>query len=371
MLQEHLGYVSDSERLSAYARAIADIIKPGDSVTDLGCGSGVLGLLCLRAGAARVYAIDATAMIGVARVSYSRASLGDRAIFIRGESRQVDLPERVDVVVCDQVGYFGFDAGIVQDYADALRRFLKPGGSLIPGRIGLHVAAVDSKRAYAAVDAWESDSVPPEFRWLREYAVNSRHPIHVDQSELLTTAAQLGTIDLREENRGLLSWTTRLRMSRDGAMHGVVGWFDCELSAGVWMTNSPLAQGPIKRAQAFLPIREAVAVRADEEILVTVMARPSEDLIAWVVELPSGQRFRHSTWQGAPLTPEDVIRSNRSHVPRLNRAGAARSTILAYCDGHRTVEEIEEAVTHDHPALFPSSTELSRFVAHVLSKDTE
>ena len=73
MLEEHLGYVNDRIRLEQFREAIAHVIRPGDCVADIGCGSGVLGLMCLQAGAAQVCAIESTAMIEVARVSISRA----------------------------------------------------------------------------------------------------------------------------------------------------------------------------------------------------------------------------------------------------------------------------------------------------------
>lgn len=53
------------------------------------------------------------------------------------------------------------------------------------------------------------------------------------------------------------------------------------------MTNSPLAEGRINRPQAFLPIDEAVEVKAGERVKATVMARPAEHLIAGVVEFPT------------------------------------------------------------------------------------
>ena len=59
-LQEHLGYVADSLRNDRFRVAIDKIVKPGDHVVDVGCGTGVLGLFCLQAGAAKVDAIDST-----------------------------------------------------------------------------------------------------------------------------------------------------------------------------------------------------------------------------------------------------------------------------------------------------------------------
>jgi protein arginine N-methyltransferase 1 len=101
------------------------------------------------------------------------------------------------------------------------------------------------------------------------------------------------------------------------------------------------------------------------------MARPADDLMAWVVELPTGRRLRHSTWNGMLLAPADLLLADPSRVPRPNRMAVARAIVLGYCDGLRTTREIEAAVLRDHPALFPSAEEISRVVALVLARETE
>jgi len=370
MLKEHLDYVADAARLESFRAAIARSIKPGSTVVDLGCGSGILGLLCLQAGAAHVYAIDETDMIEVARETLKRAGYADRSTFIRGKSTQIELPERVDLAICDHVGYFGFDYGVVELLADARRRFLNPGGRLIPQKVRLELAAVGSEKCAELVDNWATERVPSEFHWLRECSVNTKHPVELGKDDVLTPPAPLGEIDLRADNPEFFSWIAELQAARDGVMYGLGGWFDCELAEGVRMTNSPLAEKPIHRPQAFLPIEEAVTVKKGEAIHATVMARPADGLLAWNVRLPaSGKRFSHSTWHGLPMTPEQLVRANPDRVAQLGREGRARLAVLGYCDGKRSAREIEEAVLRDHPQLFPDRAEISRFVARVLGRD--
>lgn len=372
MLDEHLGYVADRFRVERFREAVARAIRPGDVVADLGCGSGVLGLLCLQAGAKRLYAIDSTAMIDVAQESLNRAGFADRAVFLRSHSHRVELPERVDVAICDHVGYFGFDYGIVHTLQDARRRFLKPGGVVIPARIRLHTAAVASEKCRDKAEGWLADSVPPEFHWLREHGVNSKHRVRLTPENLLGPAVELGDVDLASDNPEYFSWSAGLHIVRDGVLHGIAGWFDCELIDGIWMTNSPLSESAIDRPQVFLPIDQAVPVKAGDPVRVTVMVRPTDNLIAWVVDFPTtGQRFAHSTWQGMLGLPEELRRSNPDRVPRFSHDGSARMTVLGYCDGTRTAREIEKAVLREHPTLFPSAGEISRFVAQVLARDTE
>lgn len=372
MLQEHLGYLSDSVRLDLFRQAIRDVVKPGDRVADLGCGSGILGLLCLQAGAGHVYAVDESAMLEVARATLTRAGLGERASFLQGRCQQVELPERVDVAISDHVGYFGFDYGIVDLFRDAARRLLKPGGALIPARIALQVAAVEATQHRKLAEGWRADGIPPEFGWLHDHSLNTMHGVDLKRDELLSDPAEFGTIDFGGGSLEFYSWTADLRMARGGVVHGLGGWFDCELSAGVRMTNSPLADAPIKRPQVFLPIGEAVLVQAGDGAKATLMLRPADNLMAWSVEFPaSSRRFCHSTWQGMPLSPEDLLRSNPGRAPKPGRVAHARAIVLGYCDGNRSAGEIEQAVAREHPGLFPSRAEISRFVAHVLERDTE
>jgi len=371
VLDEHLSYVADAVRLERYKAAFGKVVRRGDCIADLGSGSGILGLLCLQAGADRVHFADDSAMIDVARQTLTRAGLEGKASFIQGRSEQITLPELADVVVCDHVGYFGIDYGIVRLLRDARRRFLKPGGTLVPSSVELQIAAIESQPCHELAEGWCAPNVPAEFHWLREYSVNAKHAVNLKPEELLGEPAGLGRIDFGEDYPELFTWTAELRIERDGLVHGLGGWFECELAQGVNMSNSPLAERPIQRPQVFLPIGDAVPVKTGNRVKATVMARADDELIAWKLEFPStGKRCSHSTWEGMLLAPQDLLRSKPTRVPQLNRAGLARVVVLGYCDGKRTVREIEQAVLREHPGLFPSAEEISRFVARVLHRDT-
>ena len=372
MLKEHWEYVSDSLRLEQFGVAVAQVVRPGARVVDVGCGSAVLGLMCLQAGAAHVYAIDSTDAIEVARELLARSGWAGQADFIHGSSYQVELPQKADVVICDHVGYFGFDYGLIEMLADARCRFLKPGGILIPGRLKLHLAAVESEKCRALADGWKAPGVPSEFHWLRQYGVNTKYAVNLQPDEVLSGHMELACIDLHADNPDFFSWTTELTVARDGALHGLAGWFECELADGIWMTNSPVSDRAIKRPQAFLPIAETLTVKTGDVVSVTVMARPSDNLLAWELRhLASGKKFSHSTWLGSLLADGQLHGSHPEHVPQLTRTAQARNVVLAYCDGERSVSQIQEAVRREHPDLFPSGKEIVRFVGSVLGSNTK
>jgi 2-polyprenyl-3-methyl-5-hydroxy-6-metoxy-1,4-benzoquinol methylase len=372
MLAEHHSYLSDSIRLKRFKSAIERIVKPGDRVVDVGCGFGVLGLLCLRAGAARVWGIESTGAIEIARESLARAGLGDRYVCIRGKSHHIDVPEPVDVVICDHVGCFGFDYEIIDTLQDARKRFLKPGGKIVPSCIKLLMGAIESADCRKAAEAWSGETIPVEYHWLREYGINTKYSRSTKGEELLSEPATLGTIDLGADNADFLSFETELRVSRDGVVDGLAGWFECELAEGIWMTNSPCSDSALQRNQVFLPVDQSLDVKSGERLKISVMTRPIDGIISWSIEAPSsGSRFAHSTWKSLVLTGESIMRSQPDRVPRLSRLGQARKIVLEFCDGKRTIREIEQAVLREHPHLLPSRSEISRFVFVELGRSTE
>ena len=372
LLKEHLGYLSNQHRFDLYRAAVEKVVRPGDTIVDAGCGTAVLGLLCLQSRASQIYAIDSTAVIQVAREMLTRAGWASKVKFIRGLSFQVDLPELVDVVICDHVGYFGFDYGLIGLLTDARQRFLKPGGTLIPSRLKLCISAVESQKNHHLAEVWQSPGIPPEFHWVRQHSVNSKHAVNLQRHELLSDSVELCCIDLQLDQPDFFSWSTQLTVKRDGILHGLAGWFECELARGVWMTNSPLSDVSIDRSQAFFPIDEALSVKCGEVLDVTVMARPGDHLIAWVVTHPaSGRRFSHSTWQGDLLDQDQIVKSNPGHIPHVTRTAHARGLVLGYCDGQRSAAQVQAAVLCEYPALFPSRKEITRFVTMVLSQDTQ
>jgi len=370
-LDEHYGYLSDRVKIEQYQAAISRLVRPEHVVLDLGCGSGLLGLMALRAGARKVLFVEEAAIIEVARQTVADTGFANKAEFFQISSFELTLSEQVDVVICDHVGYFGFDYGILELLADARQRFLKLNGIIVPARIELKLAPVESIACRKLVGQWRDGSVPNEYSWLGTAAANTKHGTQLEREGLLAEAETLATLELGAEVPPYLSWSAEFSCARDGTLDGVAGWFDCRLFGNVHITNSPIDEKSLDRPQAFLPLEIPLTVSAGERIRATVMARHLDHVIGWVVELPeSGERFTHTTFNGLLLDRDSLTRAQPDRVARLNDRGVARQLVLSYCDGQRTVAEVQALVLSEHPGLFPSSQATSSFVTSVLSWDT-
>jgi protein arginine N-methyltransferase 1 len=381
VLDEHRQYLSDRTRVSAFRQAVGEVVKPGDVVLDLGAGTGVLGLLACRAGARRVYAIDAGEVIELARELSGANGFQDRMVFIKGMSTRVDLPERVDVVLADQIGSFGFEAGLLEYFNDARERFLKPNGVMIPSRLELYVAPVECQELADQVEFWNDSPAGFDFRPARLLAANTSYPAKFGPDHLLGGPALLASLDLSMTTPPALHLQAGVATTRGGTLHGIGGWFSAQLSKSICMSNSPLAMNPINRRNLFLPIDRPTVLRKGDHVRVMIHILPSEGVVIWNLEIwgedekrtdqPQGLRkvcFSHSTLQGMLISQENLQRTQPNTIPKLSAWGEAQRSVLTLCDGQRALSEIEQEVYRRHHRLFDSLGKAEAFVAKVMAR---
>lgn len=134
----------DEVRNRHYERAIRRR-APGVVALDIGTGRDVnWAHACIRAGARHVYALEELeASFEGARATIRSLGLEDRITLLRGNSRAVSLPERVDLCVSEIIGGIGSSEGAPAILRDARERLMSPEATMIPERCSVRVAAVE------------------------------------------------------------------------------------------------------------------------------------------------------------------------------------------------------------------------------------
>jgi SAM-dependent methyltransferase len=216
----HQPMLEDRVRCKAFRQALAEVVKPGCVVLDIGAGTGILSMFAAQAGAKRVYAVERTAIAGLAKKLAVANGFGDCIQVIQSDVQDVTLPEKVD-------------------------RWLKPGGVMIPGVVDSLLAPVYDVQVQQDMDFWRSypydfDFAPAEEAACWDYRCGNNH---VRPEHLLCAGRNMWTLDslTYSYEDSLTPFTARISFvaERDGQMNALAAWFRTDLSPSVELDVGP------------------------------------------------------------------------------------------------------------------------------------
>jgi len=115
-------------------------------VLDVGTGSGVLAIWAAKAGAKKVYAIEATNMTVHAKKLCENNGVGDIVEVMQGYMENIELPEKVDIIISEWMGYFLLRESMLDSVLVARDKWLKPGGALYPSHCRMFLAPIRSNQ---------------------------------------------------------------------------------------------------------------------------------------------------------------------------------------------------------------------------------
>jgi hypothetical protein len=295
-LLEHRGYLQDQHRFDAYDEALRSL-APQRVVLDLGAGTGLLGLTALRRGAAQVYAVEATGLADWTSAIATSNRAEDRYVVIPGSSRELVLPKRVDLVVCDQLGGFICEGMPLPALADAASRHLKPGGRLMPSKVEFAVRPLRSPSVADHLDFWEAPHFDLNVLPLRSAAVGTPLYEHSPASTFAGLPSSLGVLDTSDHFESVELRTT-IHVAGNGPVNALAGFFTAELAPGITITNAPDDPLRIDRQHIVLPLDPPFETRHADTLEVRIRALLHSGVLSWTVSDAGGSRRRHSTWQG-------------------------------------------------------------------------
>ena len=362
------GLMLADPRAARYADALRRTIRPGAVVVEIGSGPGVLAVHACLLGARHVYAIDSDEVIALAGQIAAANGVSDRLTAIRGDSRLVPRTEPADIVLADVRGVLPFEGESLGTMIDA-RRFLKPGGVLIPQRDRVWVSLVNAPALYAAIiDPWRTDRLGVNATPAKDVALNLFRKARFDRHDLVATPALSMTLDYTTLETTSADGRVRLVAERASVAHGLAVWFDSDLVDGVTMSSAP-GEPPLLYGQAFFPWPEAVRLEAGDEVLVTFRAQQTAGgcVLTWESGIGGGARFVQSTFRGLPFDLETAYLHSPDAVVTPGPDSAIEQFVLSAFDGRRTQSEIAAALAARFPDSFSSPREaLARVVSIAL-----
>jgi type I protein arginine methyltransferase len=341
-MEEYARMLADPVRGAAYLAAVRESVRPGMVVADVGAGPGVLGVYAATLGARRVFLVEPDASVNAARALAGENGVADRVEVIRAPSTEIELPERADVIVSDLRGVTPFHGRHLESAADMRRRLLAPGGVCIPRRDRVYAALVEDDALYArAVGAWSAVSGMLEHESLTSLMANGWFRTRASGEQMLSEPAPFVTLDYDRPTPALQAgWDAHA--TRDGIAHGLLLWFDTDVTDRIALSNAPTAP-PALYGQAFFPFRPTFTMRRGDRLRVelrTVLAG-DDHAWTWAARDDTGERaVRHSTLLSLPLDPEALALRSERCAPRRSPEAEVLHALLDAADGHATFGEL-------------------------------
>jgi len=146
--------LSDNVRMETYSKAIEKHVKKGDIVLDLGAGTGILSFLAASKKPRKIYALERSKIIRWAELLAEENNIKN-IDFVKIDSKNFTINEKVDVILQEQIGRFIFDDDMVGLVIDVRDRLLKKGGKILPNKFELFIVPVKIKDQFHVPVLWE------------------------------------------------------------------------------------------------------------------------------------------------------------------------------------------------------------------------
>ena len=273
-IELHRRMVSDRPRTKAFAAAIREVVQPGDVVLDVGTGTGILAMFAAKAGAQKVYAVDATDIAEVATDLVKANGLSDQIQVIHGRAGEVQLDQKVDLIISEWLGSAAFVEGMLHAVLNARDQHLAPTGRMLPSKVRVLIAPLDDPILYNTEGPgfWRERIDDLDFSSLQEAELlqGRTMQIRVEPAAVLAPGQALLELDLLSASvedawfEGQLAFVP----SRDGVLNGFSVWFEAELSPSVMLDTGPFSP-ETHWVQTYLSFTPRL-VRAGEQVKVSV-----------------------------------------------------------------------------------------------------
>lgn len=263
-LDDYGKMIADKRRMAAFHGVMAKYISDGATVLDLGAGTGALSLLAAKLGAVRVYAVEENPIIRLLEKCAKANGCGDRIKVFNAASEEISIPEQVDVILADIRGALPLLPGSFKTMEDAITRFLKRGGRVIPcGDLIYAAPVVDDSARSRGKSLWLDHVLPVDLSSVFDFSVAQIQRSKAGPDQLLAPAIRVVEVSYGPRARIVNLGTTKVSVVRDGMFDGLAVWSDIVLDDDVLLSNAP-HEDEMVYGRAMLPVSNPIKLLAGD-----------------------------------------------------------------------------------------------------------
>jgi len=299
MLQDHV-------RTGAYHKAFLNNSSDFTDkvVMDVGTGSGILAFFAIQAGAKRVYAVEASDSIEVAKAIAAANGYEEKIVFVKGKVEEIAdslVPEKVDIIISEPIGFLLVHERMLESYAVARQRFLKPGGLMMPTTGSIILAPITDDALYkeqlAKIAFWATDNfygvnLSPALSTAQNEFFSQPIVGYFPSSSIISPHRTCHTIDfsvVQSEELHNFEIPFRFKIDQTAIMHGIGGWFDINFFGNtehVKLSTAPDCPGT-HWYQCRLLFKDPIAVNKGQTISGSLLFTANEKF-SYFIEMQAG-----------------------------------------------------------------------------------
>jgi len=273
------------------------VVEPGQTVLEIGPGAGPLALAALKLGAARAIVCQKPDLVALVQRLGRSNGVQDRLTVLTGRPDRIAI-DPADVLIADPRDRPLPDlAGTVPSVLQLRRRFLRPGGFVLPAVDTIYMAPVRHPAGVRSLNCEDAAlATGLDLTAVARHHVNRLVPVR-DDPRLLAEARAAWTIDYARDDEVTLDCREVFVSAQPSVADGMVVWFETRLRGDLgfssWQATSYGA--------AWLPFGTPLTWEAGTELVVTLKATPTREGCAWSWGAAAGAvRVSHCSLFGDP-----------------------------------------------------------------------
>lgn len=248
----HREMLQDKTRTLAYKNAVVQnpSVFKDKVVLDVGCGSGILSMIAAKAGAKKVYAVEKSEIVTSAIANIFENGFQDKIKVLHSNVEEIDLPEKVDIIISEWMGYFLLYESMLDSVLQAAGKWLNPGGVLLPNQCKIYLCASNCSQIYDKyVDYWQ-DVYGFKMSCMKSSVVKEATVLDVPATSIVTNSAKVFDLQItKDSNQKQLDFKQKfaLTSNADDKIRFIVGYFDVDFNLSETSINLPTC--PVKKGE--------------------------------------------------------------------------------------------------------------------------
>lgn len=266
MIDFHRRMLADDVRHQAFYRALEKVIVPGQTtVSDIGSGTGILSFFCEKLGAKECTLYETGDIARVSKQLIAENNLKHCHV-VQKHSAQVKNPPKTDLVLSETLGNYALEEHILEILSDG-KRFLKPGGTIMPCALRQYVVPVTTNRFLREIsDVWEKVGFGLTFNAARPIALQNMYVRTITPNDVLKgkdAVKQWDSIDFMRDEHSVRNGLTEWTLPSDTTISGFCMFWEADLVPDITLSTSPNAPAT-HWEQIYVPVSRTLDAKKDD-----------------------------------------------------------------------------------------------------------